>query len=197
MLLLKCCGEHLAQTANALFDFLIRGGGVVETQSGANGVHIHHKGVAGHIDHLFGNGRLGKSQGVNAVAKVAPDEKTAKRTDEMQILGEVFFHCVHHRLGFVGVVQTGLGNVCLQIVLGQIGVAHQLGQHRGMHIGNLLGNNNLLNQGGVTRQKANADTGGQNLGEGAAVNNQALRVHRLDGGEALSVKAEVAVGVVL
>ena len=134
-----------------------------------------------------------------------PDEEAALRCGPVCLPAEVLLQGLEHRVAAAAVEVLELLQVLAPIALGEVGRHEQLRHRRGTEVGALLAQIELLQDGPGRYRPPQAQSGGEDLGEGAEVDDEvrgscaarAGGVQRVKRWQRLALVAQEPVGIVL
>ena len=111
--------------------------------------------------------------------------------------GEVLAQRLDHRVAPPAVDLDQVGDVLAPAPFGEVLADEVLGQGRAAEVGGLLAEHDLLHHRRRRHRPAEADAGGEDLGEGADVDDEVAAVELVERGQGLAAEAQQAVRVVL
>ena len=188
---------NFAKGLDSRNDLLVGGGRIVKAEGRGGSFWVTVEGGTGNDRDLARNGKLGELCRVHTVGKGTPNKQTALGARVGDLLRHFLVETFEHQIALMTVDGTDLFDVSVKVAFGHIAVAKHLEEDVGMDVLALLADCHLLHDLGGSDDKADSHTRRKDLGEGGAINDDALGIHALDGGDILTREAKLAVGVVL
>ena len=194
---LDLLGDHLADPADALADLVLADAGEVEPHRAAAAALVDVGGLAGDEGDVLAQ-RLGQQvAGVDVLGQGRPDEEAAFGLGPGRLRREVLAQRLDHRVAAAAVDLDQAVDVLAPAPFGEVLADEVLGQGRGAEVGGLLAEDDLLHHRRRRHRPAEPDAGGEDLREGADVDDEVAAVELVERRQRLAAEAQQAVGVVL
>ena len=142
--------------------------------------------------------RLGQQvSGVDVAGEGRPDEQPPGRLGPARLRREVTLERGDHRVSALAIDPDQAGDIVLPALLGEVLADEVLGQGRGAEVGGLLAKHELLHHRRRGHRPAQPDPRGEDLREGAEVDDVVAAVELVERRQRLALVAQQPVGIVL